>query len=539
MTSTHRTRREFLEFFGRATLATSAFFLPSPLAWAKTKLAPKGPFTPLKPSREDAFSLAAGFNSQLLISWGDPISRTENFGYDNDFTAFFPTDEKGEDGVLWVNHEFTHPLFVSGWDGKSPRTAAQVKAEQESVGGSLLRVRKKKDGKWEVVKNDPLNRRLTARTPIPLIAPREIQGSKTAIGTLANCSGGVTPWKTVLTCEENYHLFWGQEEYSGEKGAARALTPSRLKWETLQSRPPEHYGWVVEVNPLTAEAKKLTAMGRFHREGAACALAADNRCVAYSGDDDEDRCLYKFIADKPGSLETGTLYVANIEKGAWIPLVLEKHDTLKKNFKDQLDVLIRCRQAALLVGGSKLDRPEDIEIDPRTGAVYVALTNNVPAGRPFGSILKIEEKGGDRLATEFKSSVFITGGPGSGVACPDNMVFDKAGNLWVTNDVSGHAIGKDPYIPFGNNALFFVPMSGPRAGQAMRVANAPVDAEFTGPCFSPDGRSLFLSVQHPGETSKSKSAPSSRWPGGAGTLPKPSVVVISGPALDAIVGGRT
>lgn len=538
MNTNPSSRREFLEFFGRASAAAALTALfPQAAALASEKrgqTSTKLPFLPLSTSTVDELRLAKGFTSQLLISWGDPINDKSTFGFDNDYIAFFPSDSSGTDGVLWVNHEFTNPLFVSGWNKGLPRTQAQITAEQDSVGGSLVRVRKAKTGAWEVVKNDPLNRRITARTSIPLVAPREIQGSKTAIGTLGNCAGGVTPWKTVLTCEENYQLFYGESEYSGAKGKDRKVTPSRLGWEKFSPNPPEHYGWVVEVNPLTGEAKKLTAMGRYHREGATCVTAADGRCVAYSGDDDEDRCIYKFVADRPGTLEAGTLFVANAEKGAWIPLVFEKHEVLKKNFKDQLDVLIRCREAAALVGGSRFDRPEDIEVDPVTGAVYVALTNNKPAGRPYGSILKIEEKGNDRLSTEFKASVFITGGLENGVACPDNLAFDPAGNLWITTDMSGHAIANGDFKGFGNNSLFIVPMSGPNAGRALRVATAPVGAELTGPWFSPDGKSLFLSVQHPGETSKSVQNPTSRWPGGKNSIPKPSVVVISGPALEAL-----
>lgn len=552
-----KTRREFLEFFGRAavtgslsTLLPFAHVLAQSKAQSATTPAEKGPrgaraalrnrrlpFTALSPSTADTLRLADGFRSQILITWGDVLNdKGDAFGFDNDYIAFFPSNAEGTDGVLWVNHELVNPLFVSGWTGdKTKRTREQIAIEERAVGGSLVRVRKSKRGKWEVVKNDPLNRRLDARTEIPLIAPREIEGAKVAVGTFANCAGGVTPWKTLLTCEENYHLFYGEAEYSGTKGAKRTLTPSVFGWENFTARPPEHYGWVVEVEPFSGRAKKLTALGRFAHESATCVVAKDGRCVVYSGDDKDDQCLYKFISDTPDSLESGTLHVADIDKGKWIPLRIDAHPALKKNFKDQLDVLIRCREAAALVGGSRLDRPEDVEIDPRTGAVYVACTNNFSKGRPYGSILKIEENANNPLALEFKASTFISGGPESGMACPDNLAFDKAGNLWFTTDVSGSKIDAGPYKGMGNNSLFYVPMSGPDAGRAVRVATAPREAELTGPCFSPDGRSLFLSVQHPGEESTSATEPTSHWPGGGTTMPKPSVVVISGPALDALI----
>ncbi|MCM2282235.1 MAG: DUF839 domain-containing protein, partial [Bdellovibrionaceae bacterium] len=399
-------------------------------------------------------------------------------------------------------------------------------------------------GRWEVVKDDAYNRRLDARTEIPLIAPRDIRGRRMAVGTFANCAGGITPWNTLLTCEENYHNFYGEVERHGASAGAsasakdtkRSITSGFLGWDSFDSYPPEHYGWVVEVNPYTGAAKKLTALGRFAHESATCTTAKDGRCVVYSGDDKDDQCLYKFISEQPGSLETGTLYVANVSQGTWIPLLRDEHEVLKKNFTDQLDVLIYCREAAALVGATRLDRPEDVELDPRSGAVFVALTNNFSQNRPYGSILKIEESGKDPLALTFKSSTFIAGGGTSGVACPDNLAFDPAGNLWFTTDVSGAKIESGPYQGLGNNSLFVVPMQGPDAGRAYRVASAPRDAELTGPCFSPDGRSLFLSVQHPGEETRSLSRMTSHWPGGGQSIPKPSVVVISGPALEAITG---
>ena len=215
--------------------------------------------------------------------------------------------------------------------------------------------------------------------------------------------------------------------------------------------------------------------------------------------------------------------MANIEKGKWIPLTLD-HPELKKKFKDQLEINTYCRKAAKLVGATPLDRPEDIEVSPINGDIFIALTNNKPAKRPHGSILKISEKGG-YSATKFKSKTLISGGNQSGFSCPDNLCFDQNGNLWITTDISGSSIGKAPYKKFKNNGLFVIPVSGKNAGEAIQVASAPIDAEFTGPKFSPDGKSLFLSVQHPGEKTVLRSAPTSRWP--TGKTPRPAVIVIS------------
>ncbi len=261
---------------------------------------------------------------------------------------------------------------------------------------------------------------------------------------------------------------------------------------------------------------------------------ADGRIVVYTGDDANNECLYKFIASKPSSLSEGTLYVANIEAGRWESLDYASQPILQKHFKSQTEVLIRLRESSKLVGGTPLDRPEDIDIDPHTGAILVSLTNNKAKDNYHGSILKLEEAEGQYDGLSFTPSTFLAGGEETGFSCPDNLAFDPAGNLWFTSDMSGSAMNKAPYIAFKNNGLFVVPRRGPQAGQVLQVASAPNDAEFTGPCFAPDGKTLFLSVQHPGETSPSIDNLTSHWPDGGQNIPRPSVVCISGSALDGL-----
>lgn len=542
---THLTsRREFLKFMGATgASATLGSLLPA-LSACTGPARSKDPrtsgsflFEPLAPTASDHLNVAPGFRAQVFLKWGDSLNAVgDTFGTNNDFLAFFRLNPEGSSGILWVNHESLQPLFVSGASRGQPRTRAQIVREQMSIGGSLVHVRRDaRSGQWSLVANDPLNRRITARTSIPLVGERPIAGSRIATGTLANCAGGITPWGTVLTCEENYDDFYGETVH--EANGTSHHRESALGWEHFFDYPPEHYGWVVEVHPLTGAAKKLTALGRFAHECATVRVAADGRCVVYSGDDENDRCLYKFIASRPGSLESGTLHVANFAKGRWLPLDLKVQTALQRTFKDQTELLIRCREAAELLGGTPLDRPEDIEIDPASGAVYVALTNNIPRGNPYGSVLKLEEKNNDPLALEFQSSVFVAGGPETGFACPDNLVFDRRGNLWMTSDISGSQINKSPYAEFGHNSLYYIPLSGSQAGQALRVASAPTDAELTGPTFSPDGRTLFLSVQHPGERSTSLGDLTSHWPDGGGSIPRSAVVAITGPALDRLLAG--
>ena len=531
-------RRHFLEFMGRtATLPLAGSLLATACSHIVGKNLPPPPFTPLNPNRDDNMTLASGFSYQHLISWNDVLNtKAERFGFNNDFISFVAIPGKPNEGILWVNHESPDPIFVSGYEGRGPRLKEQVILEQKSVGGSLIKVRKT-ENKWQFVPHDPLNRRLDATTPIPLISERPIAGKKIAIGTLANCAGGQTAWGTVLTCEENYDKFYGEMDYTQNpptrphlKNAHEHYLNEHYAWERFFDYSPEHYGWVVEVQPMTGKAQKLCALGRFAHEGATCVQAPDGRTVVYMGDDSPNQFIYKFIAAKPGSLTKGTLYVANTHLGRWLPLDIRHQSKLRDKFKDQTEVLIRTREAAALLGATPQDRPEDIEVNPHNGDVYVSLTNNIKKGNPFGSLLKIVEKDSNPLAIEFESSTFLTGGHDNGVACPDNLVFDKKGNLWMTVDVASELI-TPTYEKFGNNSLFYIPMSGPWAGQPLRFAVGPINCELTGPCFSPDGKTLFLSVQHPGENSTTAANPLSHWPDGGNAVPKPSVITIDVSAL--------
>lgn len=489
------------------------------------------PLKALAPSSADELLLADGLHYDILLKWGDAISAKDHFGFNNDYIAMVPgPGKKKNEALLWINHEYVDAKFISGYTGKNGRTKEQVEKEMYEVGGTIVKVKQNKKGKWKVVQNDPLNRRITAKTMIPFHYPKPIAGSREAMGTLANCAGGVTPWGTILTCEENYDSFYGERDWK----TGGLLNESWLGWEKFYPNPPEHYGWVVEVNPVTGEARKLVALGRCAHECATVKELADGRVVVYTGDDANDECLYKFVSSKPESLLEGTLYVANLEQGRWESLDIAAQPVLQQHFKTQEEVLIRLREASKLVGGTPLDRPEDIEIDPATGNVLVALTNNTPKGNYHGSILKIVEANGDYESLRFTHDTFLAGGEETGFACPDNMAFDLSGNLWFTSDISGGSMNRAPYTSFGNNGLFLVPRQGAQAGKVIQIASAPVDAELTGPCFSPDGKTLFLCVQHPGESSQSLNQLTSHWPEGGDSIPRSAVVTISGPTLENI-----
>lgn len=517
-------RRSFLKFMGASTATLTAASNISCTSLGKTHKKIVG--LPLK-TQSDELSLVEGLNSKILIKEGDSIGKNMTYGTNNDYTNLF-TFPDGRHG-LWVNHEDLNPYLLHGRKNLSKITKKELAHERKQLGGSFFEVKKDEAGDWSVVKDSKLNFVVNGSTKIKM--SEKIMGSSTALGTFANCSGGYTPWGTILTCEENFDKFYGQVNFDNNGKRSIKTTKRDRGWKTLDPRPPEHYGWVVEIDPVKKTAEKIVPLGRFSHECATVRLSKEGLPVVYSGDDTNNECLYKFVSDKKNSLKSGTLYVANLEKCKWLSLDYESNPKLKKKFKSQTEVYVRAREAARVVGASLLDRPEDIEIDPISQSVFVSLTNNTTRGNFHGSILKITENNASDL--EFKHEVFRAGGTKSGFSCPDNMAFDKNGNLWITSDISGYAIGNPVYKSFGNNGLFLIPRTGPNAGDVIKVASAPNDAELTGPFFSPDEKTLFLSVQHPGEMTKDLKNYTSNWPLGGDNKPLSSVVCLSGEFLNS------
>lgn len=504
-------RREFIKFLGVSGLSLSQLTLLKSLT-SCSYLSEDS----LSPSLKDEVGLLDGLKYYPIISWGDKINDTETFGFNNDYITFKTINEN--ELIMWVNHEYTNPIFVSGFD----RTKENIDKERRAVGGSILKV-KKVNSRWTFILNDKVNKGVRGDTKIPFANGVEVKGSNITEGTCSNCAGGYTPWGTFLSCEEN-----------SDKNYGTLATPSFAQWEKVYPNPIEHYQWVVEIVPETGKAQKHTNLGRFAHESATPIISKSKNVVVYSGDDKAGEHLYKFISKTDSDFDQGVLYVANTELGKWLPIDLELSPILKKTFKSHIDLMVNTRKAAKILGATKLNRPEDIEIHPHTGEVYVALTNNKYKNDYYGQILKLKETGDDHSALTFKSESFLMGGELSKLACPDNLVFDKNGNLWVSNDISGYAIGQKEYKSFGNNGIFVIPTSGKDAGNVIQIASAPKDAEFTGLCFSPDQKTLFVSVQHPGELTTDLANPTSRWP--TGKLPKPTVIAIEGDIISKLTG---
>jgi secreted PhoX family phosphatase len=485
------------------------------------------------------------------------------------------------------------PLRGNGvpFAGMSKEFAA---VEMMAHGGTVLEVRKT-DGRWAVVPNSRYARRITTETEMRISGPAagharmrtsyDPTGARVR-GMLNNCAGGRTPWGTWLTCEENVnYYFWGklEDSHPEARNYRRMGIPGRFfNWGQYEDRfditkePNEanRFGWVVEIDPFDPRSvpAKRTALGRFKHEGAAGIVNPDGRYVLYSGDDQAFEYVYKFVSDgtvnvaNPAAnrdlLDKGILYVARYDAdgtGVWLPLVHGQGPLTEANgFRSQADVVIEARRAGDLLGASKMDRPEDVEAHPKANKVYVMLTNNAQrkadqinavnprAENRFGHIIEMIPEGGDHAATRFRWEILVRCGDPSIAAVgatfnpatskdgwfgmPDNCTVDALGRLWVSTD------GNVPRLTGRNDGLWAMETEGAQRATSKLFFRCPNGAELCGPEFTPDLQTLFVAIQHPGETDEgdpkagpaSFENPATRWPDFNDDIPpRPSIVVIT------------
>ena len=579
-------RRRFL-MGSLAVSAIAATVSPLALIAAGEARAAEGSafkFDELEAGIDDKHHVAAGYDADVLLRWGDPLfadspdfdptkqsaeAQAKQFGYNNDYVGYIAIDGSAEHGLLVVNHEYTNPhlmfpgiVKVVEKDGKkkaevAPLSKEQVDVEMAAHGGTIVEIRKE-GGKWQVVRDGKLNRRITSNTEMALSGPvaghdrvktnADPSGTK-VIGTMNNCAGGVTPWGTYVMAEENIHGYFSGELPEGHKEAANykrlGIPEGAYEWGAHYDRfnlakepnEPNRFGWIVEVdvNDPTSTPRKRTAMGRFKHEGAESIVAKDGRVVFYLGDDERFDYVYKFVtsgkfnaddrAANMNLLDDGTLHVAKFaEDGSveWMPIVFGQGPlTAQNGFASQADVLIETRRAADLLGATKMDRPEDIQPNAGNGKVYVMLTNNskrkaeqVDAANPradnaFGHIIEIIEDGGDFTAAKGKWEVLLKCGDPSvadvgatfSTATTANGWFGMPDNCAV--DSAGRlwvaTDGQGPKATGRTDGLWAVDTEGAARATSKLFFRVPIGAEMCGPLFAPDDQTAFVAVQHPGD----------------------------------------
>lgn len=562
-------------------------------------------FQPIKASNDPMPIVPKNYRWYPVAAWGDALVEDQppfdaarltapqqeiRFGYNCDFVGFFP---RGEDrGLLVVNHEYTNSeLIFAGYDQERV-TREQADVEMAAHGLSVVEL-ERKGGRWQMVVGSRFNRRITANTPMVMTGPAassphlrdDGEDEARAFGTLNNCSGGKTPWGTVLSGEENFHQYFGNLD-GLEAGPLKEnhrrynidRKASGYRWEKHHERfdvaknptEPLRFGWVVEIDPSdpTMTPRKRTALGRFRHEAATVVICPDKRVAVYSGDDARFEYVYKFVSEKAYKtgglrenddlLDSGVLYAARFDtdgKGMWLRLVHGEGPLTEENgFTSQADVLLNTRRAADLLGATKMDRPEDIETSPKTGKVYIVCTKNDQRGadgRPevnpanpraenkHGHIIELVEEGGNHAAESFTWDLFLLcGDPNdpstyfagfpkdqvSPISSPDNITFDLDGNLWIATDGQPESLKV-------NDGLFAVPVEGAERGHLRQFFSSVVGSEVCGPEFTPDNTTLFIAVQHPGDGG-TFDKPIVHWPGKTGT-PQPTVI-----AIEAEDGGR-
>lgn len=588
-------RRGFLG--GAAALGATAFVT------GMGALAPKGarangswlPFDPVAANTADTVTVPKGFKWQTLISWGDPLwstgvafdHRTRGtgagqelaFGDNNDGMALFVT---GGRAIMAVNNEYVNRSIIYGnRSSGSPETADDIRKGKAAHGVSVFEVTNTSSG-WQLVKDSPYNRRITADTPLEITGPaRGHDLLKTAAdergvlaqGTWNNCGNGETPWGTYLACEENFNGYFSSSDPD-------LKIPAELKrygvtkndggygWAGYDERfdiakhpnEPNRAGYIVEIDPTNPRVvpKKRTALGRFKHENAEVVIAKNGHVVVYLGDDERGEFLYKFVSAgkyAPGGnntdlLENGRLFAARFSengRGEWLELTPSS-----TGMKSQAEICIHTRQAASAVRATTMDRPEWVAVHPTRVEACCALTNNrnrgrkpnaggdaTPVGGPnprkgnkYGQIVRWVPDNEDHTATGFAWNLYVMAGnptvhgdarAGSGNVTAANMFNSPDGIKFDSRgglwiQTDGKYSNKGDFAGHGNNQML---LGNSQTGEIKRFMVGPRECEVTGLCWSADKRTMFVGIQHPGENGNS------HFPGGGDSVPRSSVIAIS------------
>jgi hypothetical protein len=595
--------------FMRGSMAAAVAGVLSPMLAGCAGGAGGGPligFKGVPASTADTITVPEGYVATPMFAWGEPVGVPRNMpafrpdasnsaadqevqmGMHHDALAYYPLDGSRR-GLLVMNHEYTDDGLLHT-DGVKTWSAEKTRKSIAAHGVSVIEI-VFEGNQWRQVRPSRYARRITAGTPMRIAGPAaghammrtaaDPAGTR-SLGTLNNCAAGPTPWGTYLTGEENFAFYFNGPAKPDAHQARWGLRPKgrNYRWHEHEERfdaakhPNEfnRFGWIVEIDPMdpTSTPVKRTALGRAAHEGAWTAQTKDGRVAVYMGEDAAFEYIYKFVsrdAVKPGGfaanrelLDHGTLYVARFDAngtGQWLELKAGSGPlTAANGFASQGDVVIKSRQASDLLGATKMDRPEWVAIDPRSGEVYCTLTNNSQrgaAGRPgvdaanprarnsMGQIIKWKEAGDFDGRTFTWSHYVLAGDPqnaraeakgnikGDIYGCPDGLWFDARGVLWIQTDAHATVMYKGEFERLGSNMML---ASDPATGETRRFLVGPPNCEVTGVMCTPDLRTMFVNIQHPGETPTDRSDPDfpdrySNWPSGVkGARPRSATVVV-------------
>tara|TARA_R110002051_G_scaffold3131_1_gene16780 strand:- start:20648 stop:22897 length:2250 start_codon:yes stop_codon:yes gene_type:complete len=386
-----------------------------------------GEFTSIQPvSQNTDLVIPSSHSFQTIITQDDPLTQGGTLPRNTDFTGYVPISGSSENGYLSINAE-TNPGGVSILDINYNSTSKL----------------------WATT--------LSAQVDF-----------SSFVRTIYNCSGTVTPWNTIISCEEHT----SQERLDNY--------PNRDE----NNDGYDDLGWAIEIDPASKTViDKLWALGNFKHENL---VIHNNQRTAYQGADATIGYLYKFIADTPQDLSSGRLYVYKGSKngpGNWIQI--------NNTTKEERNTTVT---QSTNVGATVFNGIEDVEIGP-DGYIYFAVKNEDQVYRfqdsdPINgtTVVNMETFVGNASynITHDNGTTNVNWGYGN-----DNLAFDNDGNLWVLQDGD-------------NNYIWVVKNGHTQANPLVEIFGiVPLGAEPTGITFSPDFRFLFMSVMHPNSNNNS------------------------------------
>jgi secreted PhoX family phosphatase len=420
-------------------------------------------FTSIAPTTQTTkLIMAEEHNFQLLFKEGSayttPFGNITTVPGNHDYTAYLPIDGSSETGRLSVNHE----------NGPGGVSIVNLHLNTDTT-------------QWSV----------DTSVPVDLY-------NEHLVTTTRNCSGGNTPWGTVITAEEST----AQVDNNGDG----------------------YYdeGWLVEIDPATAMVKehgngyqeKLWAMGRMNHENV---VITNDGTKAYYGEDGTTHCVYKFVPTVANNLSAGKVYVlkldlplANDEPSSSTGIWIEVPNTTQAD-RNNLNIV------AGTLGGTNFNGVEDCEISPLNGKIYFTSKgkNRIYSFKDDGASISEFETfvGGMTYPIETAGGTIMEDWRDGN----DNLVFDEKGTLWLCQDG-------------GRNYIWTIAPDHTQNNPKIKIfASMPAGSEPTGLTFTPDHKYGFFSVQHPNGTNEPQADAS-----GAQVNFNASAVVVF--ALDSNIG---